>query len=134
MQAHQQAIDISILREKSKHMDLPLISALCNDRSLLKQTKAFVGKNGKSSSTLGNPNSSNSPSKVKNPGLSTGSSLKASKKISGSQHRHPNDKLPPIPVEKKTTETSCGNKNNYVMDPIPLKQKSNKSNEKLGEK
>ncbi|XP_014281361.1 protein expanded [Halyomorpha halys] len=35
-------LDISSLREKSKNLDLPLISALCNDRSLLKQTNAFV--------------------------------------------------------------------------------------------
>lgn len=35
-------LDIRTLREKSKNLDLPLISALCNDRSLLKQTNAFV--------------------------------------------------------------------------------------------
>ncbi|XP_051172326.1 protein expanded isoform X1 [Leptopilina boulardi] len=35
-------LDIRTLREKSRHLDLPLISALCNDRYLLKQTKAFV--------------------------------------------------------------------------------------------
>ncbi|XP_024083068.1 protein expanded isoform X2 [Cimex lectularius] len=35
-------LDISSLREKSRNLDLPLISALCNDRSLLKQTNAFV--------------------------------------------------------------------------------------------
>ncbi|RZF39513.1 hypothetical protein LSTR_LSTR001034 [Laodelphax striatellus] len=35
-------LDISTLREKSRNLDLPLISALCNDKSLLKQTNAFV--------------------------------------------------------------------------------------------
>nr|CAD7462430.1 unnamed protein product [Timema tahoe] len=35
-------LDIRTLQEKSKNLDLPLISALCNDRSLLKQTNAFV--------------------------------------------------------------------------------------------
>ncbi|BES94652.1 FERM C-terminal Hypothetical protein-like domain [Nesidiocoris tenuis] len=35
-------LDISSLREKSRNLDLPLISALCNDRNLLKQTNAFV--------------------------------------------------------------------------------------------
>ncbi|XP_043469449.1 protein expanded isoform X2 [Leptopilina heterotoma] len=35
-------LDIRTLREKSRNLDLPLISALCNDRYLLKQTKAFV--------------------------------------------------------------------------------------------
>ncbi|XP_071454896.1 protein expanded [Hetaerina americana] len=37
-------LDIRTLREKSKNLDLPLISALCNDRSLLKQTNAFVAQ------------------------------------------------------------------------------------------
>lgn len=32
------SLDISSLREKSKNLDLPLISALCNDKTLLKQT------------------------------------------------------------------------------------------------
>lgn len=35
-------IDIHTLREKSKNLDLPLISALCNDKSLIRQTNAFV--------------------------------------------------------------------------------------------
>ncbi|KAF4528206.1 hypothetical protein B566_EDAN014031 [Ephemera danica] len=32
-------LDIRTLREKSRHLDLPLIAALCNDRSLLRQTR-----------------------------------------------------------------------------------------------
>ncbi|XP_055905324.1 protein expanded-like [Eupeodes corollae] len=41
-------IDIQLLREKSRHLDLPLMSALCNE--LLKQTKAFgTPKNARSS-------------------------------------------------------------------------------------
>lgn len=35
-------IDIHALIEKSKNLDLPLISALCNDKSLIRQTNAFV--------------------------------------------------------------------------------------------
>ncbi|KAK6635967.1 hypothetical protein RUM43_009619 [Polyplax serrata] len=35
-------VDIHALIEKSKNLDLPLISALCNDRSLIRQTNAFV--------------------------------------------------------------------------------------------
>uniref|UniRef100_A0A8D8TMN3 Protein expanded n=1 Tax=Cacopsylla melanoneura TaxID=428564 RepID=A0A8D8TMN3_9HEMI len=35
-------LDIRSLREKSKNLDLPLISALCNDRSLIKQTNVCV--------------------------------------------------------------------------------------------
>jgi hypothetical protein len=51
-------LDIRTLREKSKNLDLPLISALCNDRSLLKQTNAFVmprhpGPGGKQGRTTG---------------------------------------------------------------------------------
>lgn len=39
------SLDICSLREKSKNLDLPLISALCNDKSLLKQTNTVdVGK------------------------------------------------------------------------------------------
>lgn len=117
--AQQQAIDISILREKSKNLDLPLISALCNDRSLLKQTKAFVMP--KHPRTTANPQITASlSSKAKYPvsGLST-TQLSKTRKTNVS-HRHPNDKLPPLPVQ-------TGNKNNYVMDPIPLKQKTNQN-------
>lgn len=113
--AQQQAIDISILREKSKNLDLPLISALCNDRSLLKQTKAFVmPKHPKSNPQL----SASLSSKAKYPvsGLSTQQLSKTRK--TNISHRHPNDKLPPLPVQNETS-----NKNNYVMDPM-LKQKT----------
>lgn len=110
-------IDINTLRERSKHLDLPLISALCNDRSLLKQTKAFVmPKHPRSSLNQG----SNQLSKGKYPvsGLSTTQLNKPRQKTSIS-HRHPNDKLPPLPMQ--TTEG-----NNYVMDPTPtaIKHKS----------
>lgn len=114
----QHQIDIGILREKSKYMDLPLISALCNDRSLLKQTKAFVAKNQRTPPSTSSTSASLS-SKAKYPvsGLNTAQLSKGGRKTTIS-HRHPNDKLPPLPQES-------GNKNNYVMDPIPLKQKTN---------
>lgn len=124
----QQTIDINTLREKSKHLDLPLISALCNDRSLLKQTKAFVmPKHPRSLNVSGNntiglqlsSSSTVSSSKGKYPvsGLST-TQLAKPRKTSIS-HRHPNDKLPPLPMH-----TAEGN--NYVMDPTPtsIKHKS----------
>lgn len=38
-------LDIASLREKSRNLDLPLISALCNDQTLLKQTNALVTEN-----------------------------------------------------------------------------------------
>lgn len=111
-------IDINVLRERSKHMDLPLISALCNDRSLLKQTKAFVMPKHPRSAL--NQSASIQAVKGKYPvsGLSTTQLAKPRAKTSIS-HRHPNDKLPPLPVQ--TIEG-----NNYVMDPTPtaIKHKS----------
>jgi hypothetical protein len=117
--AQQQAIDISILREKSRNLDLPLISALCNDRSLLKQTKAFVMT--KHPRQLNQANSLKMSSKNKYPvsGSNVTQSPKTRKTIVS--HRHPNDKLPPLPKQNEK------NKNNYVMDPIQLKQKSNQN-------
>uniref|UniRef100_A0A182QC37 FERM domain-containing protein n=1 Tax=Anopheles farauti TaxID=69004 RepID=A0A182QC37_9DIPT len=154
------SIDIKTLREKSKHLDLPLISALMHDRSLLKQTRAFVmpkhpsksnGTNGGGGLANGAPtgggvtgpgspalngdqptsggalNGASSPASNPSPkskypvsGLST-TQLAKPRKTSAS-HRHPNDKLPPLPGQ--TGPTAEGN--NYVMDPTPtpIKQKS----------
>uniref|UniRef100_A0A182F5E3 Uncharacterized protein n=2 Tax=Anopheles albimanus TaxID=7167 RepID=A0A182F5E3_ANOAL len=151
------SIDIKTLREKSKHLDLPLISALMHDRSLLKQTRAFVmpkhpsskhstaasAAPNSASSNTGNVSSANgcgttaamigrdngtgtaehaggqSSPKAKYPvsGLST-TQLAKPRKTSAS-HRHPNDKLPPLPGQ-------AAEGNNYVMDPTPtpIKQKS----------
>uniref|UniRef100_A0A2M4CFX7 Putative membrane-associated protein tyrosine phosphatase ptp-bas n=1 Tax=Anopheles darlingi TaxID=43151 RepID=A0A2M4CFX7_ANODA len=158
------SIDIKTLREKSKHLDLPLISALMHDRSLLKQTRAFVMPKhpsskhsspsaggirdtvptativsssvnvGGSPPSMGNGNGgpgggtpehggstggqqSSPKSKYPVSGLST-TQLAKPRKTSAS-HRHPNDKLPPLPGQ-----TAEGN--NYVMDPTPtpIKQKS----------
>lgn len=105
------SIDINTLREKSKHLDLPLISALCNDQSLLKQTRAFVmPKHPK----MGLNQMSLMP-KGKYPvsGLNTNQIQKSRSKNSIS-HRHPNDKLPPLPSVIQLAEG-----NNYVMDPTP---------------
>lgn len=93
------SIDILTLREKSKNLDLPMISALCNDRSLLKQTKAFVMPS--------------SGTKLKYPITA------AQKKTSGTgQKRNPNDKLPALPGEEITQQitrtTTKGN--NYVLN------------------
>lgn len=118
------AIDILALREKSKHLDLPLISALCNDRSLIKQTKAFVmPKTSRSTFGASNSNSVVSTSTIKSKypvsGLSTAQIIKPRKNASMS-HRHPSDKLPPLPCQ----QTAEGN--NYVLDPTPasIKHKS----------
>lgn len=112
----QNSIDIHILREKSKNLDLPLISALCNDRSLLKQTKAFVMP--KHPRSPHNQMSSSLTPKAKYPvsGLSTTQIVKPRK--TSVSHRHPNDKLPPLPIQAQAEG------NNYVMDPTPIKHKS----------
>ncbi|XP_033333865.1 protein expanded [Megalopta genalis] len=90
-------LDIRTLREKSRNLDLPLISALCNDRYLLKQTKAFVmpkhpteatsstsAKNGTRSS-----NGGTSRNKYPVSGLSTTQITKPPRKSSTSTHKHP---------------------------------------------
>lgn len=89
-------IDIRTLREKSKNLDLPLISALCNDRSLIKQTKAFVmPKHPLGETPVRHPGSS-SKSKYPVSGLSSTQINKPIRKPPSS-HRHPGDKLPEIP-------------------------------------
>lgn len=103
------SIDIDILRERSKHLDLPLIVALCNDRSLLKQTKAF-------GPTPPSPDQAKLKAKHSSTILSSAYLNRPHK--TSIIHRHPNDKLPPIPTQTKG--------NNYVMDPTPttIKHKS----------
>ncbi|XP_011309841.1 protein expanded [Fopius arisanus] len=95
-------LDIRSLREKSKNLDLPLISALCNDRYLLKQTKAFVlpkhpiDEANTSESGIKSPRSTTNSctsSKNKYPvsGLSSTQITKNSKKTVTSAHRHPSE-------------------------------------------
>lgn len=148
--------DIALLREKSKHLDLPLISALCNDRSLLKQTKVLAqpktakqqqqhqnnsGGSSSSSSTGSTPpnsnsmeingtnaNSSNGSSPTSSASSTVGKTISSSNNSTSNttntmggksrktsiSHRHPNDKLPPLPMQ-------LAEANNYVMDPAVLK-------------
>lgn len=111
-------IDIRTLREKSKNLDLPLISALCNDRSLLKQTKAFVMPKHPSGETPVRVSGSSSSSK-KYPvsGLNSNQINKPLKKPVSS-HRHPGDKLPEIPRAPP---------NNYVVTETRAKHKTMQS-------
>ncbi|XP_017046158.1 protein expanded isoform X2 [Drosophila ficusphila] len=120
-QAQAQALDIALLREKSKHLDLPLISALCNDRSLLKQTKVMV--NPKTGQEIPMPAVGSSPPSgaTTNGGShsSGGGTLSKMRSSKGStvSHRHPQDKLPPLPVQQ------LAEANNYVIDPaVMMKQ------------
>lgn len=113
----QQALDIRTLREKSKKMDLPLISALCNDRSLIKQTKAFVMPKHPGEVT---PRQSLNLIRSKYPvsGLSSNRINKTSRKTPSISHRHPGDKLPEIP---RATP------NNYVLTDPRVKHKTMQS-------
>lgn len=87
-------LDIKTLREKSRNLDLPLISALCNDRYLLKQTKAFVmpkhPSESSSKSTLrSSSNGGSSRHKYPVSGLSTTQISKPPRKPTNSTHKHP---------------------------------------------
>ncbi|VEN43717.1 unnamed protein product [Callosobruchus maculatus] len=106
-------LDIRTLREKSKKMDLPLISALCNDRSLIKQTKAFVMPKHPCDVPPRQPPRSKYPA----PGFSSTKMSKPTRKAPIS-HRHPGDKLPEIP---RATP------NNYVLTDPRIKHKTMQS-------
>lgn len=108
-------IDINILRERSKHLDLPLISALCNDRSLLKQTAFVMPKHPASNTKQHTLQSSKGKYPVSD--FSTTQFTKSRSKMSIISHRHPQDKLPPLPLVQTTLS------NNYVLDPA-MKHKS----------
>ncbi|XP_057669924.1 protein expanded [Diorhabda carinulata] len=111
------ALDIRTLREKSKKMDLPLISALCNDRSLLKQTKAFVMPKHPSEVISRQSLSSTSRSKYPVLGIS-GGKIKQQTRKTPVHHRNPGDKLPEIP---RATP------NNYVLTDLRVKHKTMQS-------
>lgn len=117
-------LDIKTLREKSKKMDLPLISALCNDRSLLKQTKAFVLPRhpGEASPRLC---ASSARNKYPVSGLSSARINKPARKPPVS-HRHPGDKLPEIPRDK-LADIPRATPNNYVLTDPRAKHKTMQS-------
>lgn len=100
-QKNNDMLDIRTLREKSRNLDLPLISALCNDQYLLKQTKAFVLPKHPSetisiaTSMKNSIRSSNEATFSRNKypvsGLSTTQIQKSPKKSSTSTHKHPSE-------------------------------------------
>ena len=117
-------LDIRKLREKSRNLDLPLISALCNDRNLLQQTKAFVLPKHPSEST--SPTAAKSTTRNSNGitsgrskyplgGVSTPQISKPPRKSSSIAHKHPDIKgnifkgnIPSTasPVKKDATRAS----------------------------
>lgn len=116
-EAQRVALDIRTLREKSKKMDLPLISALCNDRSLIKQTKAFVMPKHPGEVPL-RPPGLGTKGKYPVSGLSSARINKTARKTPSVNHRHPGDKLPDIP---RATP------NNYVLTEPRSKHKTMQS-------
>lgn len=109
------SLDIRTLREKSKKLDLPLIAALCNDRSLIKQTKAFVMPKHPGEAVPTRLTRSSARDKYPVSGLSSTKIQKSSRKTPSVSHRHPGDKLPEIPRALP---------NNYVMTDTRPKQKN----------
>ncbi|KAM8718101.1 hypothetical protein ACLKA7_004759 [Drosophila subpalustris] len=127
-------LDIASLREKSKHLDLPLISALCNDRSLLKQTKVMVNSKQAAAATTTTgitttTTATTATATTSSNGNGIGNTCTLSKARNGGKsattatisHRHPQDKLPPLPVQQ------LAEANNYVMDPALLLKHHHKS-------
>ncbi|KAM3963631.1 FERM domain containing expanded [Aphomia sociella] len=126
-------LDIKTLREKSKNLDLPLIAALCNDRSLLKQTKAFgVPKLSKQSGS-----DCESERKCSKSVLNTTDNIdnknkqdcNVKKTVPGTQKkmliRNPTDKLPALPGSESHTPRAMSN--TYVMHPNVFKVKKQQS-------
>jgi protein expanded len=125
-------LDIKTLREKSKNLDLPLIAALCNDRSLLKQTKAFgVPKvNRQTSSDCENDHKCTKLMQNATNGLDNKKQESNIKKTStGSQKkilvRNPTDKLPALPNSENHTPRAMSN--TYVTHPSVIKVKKTQS-------
>ncbi|XP_075974465.1 FERM domain containing expanded [Anticarsia gemmatalis] len=122
-------LDIKTLREKSKNLDLPLIAALCNDRSLLKQTKAFgapkLNKQTGSDCESERKCVKSVPNTTDNIDSKSKQECIAKRVTTGSQKkillRNPTDKLPALPVTE--THTPRAMSNTYVMHPTIAKIK-----------
>lgn len=116
-------LDIKTLREKSKNLDLPLIAALCNDRSLLKQTKAFGTPKPVKGAELEDER------KCK-PVIKADEDVKFKLECSDRKNipkkiliRNPTDKLPALPNSEAHTPRAMSN--TYVMHPTVKSQKPN---------
>lgn len=122
-------LDIKTLREKSKNLDLPLIAALCNDRSLLKQTKAFgatkLARQTGSDCENDRKSAKFSQNTTDSIDLKNKQEPNARKTVSGSHKkilvRNPTDKLPALPGSE--THTPRALSNTYVMHPNIVKLK-----------
>ncbi|XP_039751480.1 protein expanded [Pararge aegeria] len=116
-------LDIKTLREKSKNLDLPLIAALCNDRSLLKQTKAFgatkIVKQTGSDCESDKKSAKSAQITTDNIDIKNKQEINAKRVVTGPQKkiliRNPTDKLPALPGSE--THTPRALSNTYVMHP-----------------
>ncbi|KAG6462963.1 hypothetical protein O3G_MSEX013567 [Manduca sexta] len=122
-------LDIKTLREKSKNLDLPLIAALCNDRSLLKQTKAFGAPRLSKQTGSDCENERKCVKSVvnatENIDFKNKQECNARRVTTGSQKkiliRNPTDKLPALPVSEAHTPRALSN--TYVTHPAVVKSK-----------
>ncbi|CAK1540626.1 unnamed protein product [Leptosia nina] len=119
-------LDIKTLREKSKNLDLPLIAALCNDRSLLKQTKAFGAPKLKPTAECDSDRKSAKSDQSTTDNIDVKKPDLGSRKVStGTQKRvlvrNPTDKLPALPGSESHTPRALSN--TYVMHPSVVKTK-----------
>ncbi|XP_049868251.1 protein expanded [Pectinophora gossypiella] len=122
-------LDIKTLREKSKNLDLPLIAALCNDRSLLKQTKAFgapkLSKQTGSDCESDRKCAKSVQNTTDNLDFKIKQDYNIKREVTGSQKkiliRNPTDKLPALPDSE--THTPRAMSNTYVMHPSVVKTK-----------
>lgn len=125
-------LDIKTLREKSKNLDLPLIAALCNDRSLLKQTKVFGAP--KSNKQSGSDCESERIPCAKSFNITTenldDNKLRQPTNVRPVTHgtqgrklliRNPTDKLPALPGSEPHTPRALSN--TYVVHPNVVKTK-----------
>lgn len=122
-------LDIKILREKSKNLDLPLIAALCNDRSLLKQTKAFDApkpfKQTNSDCESEQKSIKSILNTTDNVDLKNRPECNA-RRVTTESHkkilvRNPTDKLPALPVSESHIPRAMSN--TYVMHPAVKNKK-----------
>ena len=117
-------LDIRTLREKSRNLDLPLISALCNDRYLLKQTKAFVLPKNPNDCT--SPTTSKSTTRSCNRGGDTRNKYPASE-VSNTQISKPPRKSSTLTHKHPAENKSTTFKGSISLTASPLKKDATRS-------
>ncbi|XP_061387398.1 protein expanded [Musca vetustissima] len=114
--------DIALLREKSKHLDLPLISALCNDRSLLKQTKVLTPTNNNKGSKPATSKDSGGGSSGSTSSTPPGSSLEINGNINASTGAGNNNNTPPAASSTTSVAKALTNNTSSTSTSVPTGQ------------